>query len=107
MVAAGAFLVLFILFCKRVEERVDELRDSQEDVEARVLGIEVKEYSQDERLEGHDKLFDTHARFMVKTKREVDELGRDVGWEDGKRQTQVMLPSTTQNLLKDLKKPEE
>lgn len=104
---AGLFLVLFILFCRRLESRIEALKDDQEDVEGRVIGLEVKEYSQDERLEEHDSVIGNHARFMVHMRREVDELGRDVGWDDNKRRTQVMNPSTTQDLLDDLKKPKE
>lgn len=107
LVTAGAFLIVFIFFCKRLEERVEALRDDQEDVEGRVIGLEVKEYSQDERLDSQESTMQSHAKFIVKMRRDVDELGHDIGWDDNKRNTQVMLPSTTQSLLKDLKKPEE
>lgn len=100
----GAFTACFILFCRRLESRIADLQD---DLEGRVIGLEVKEYKQDERLEGHDKTLEAHAKFMVRTQRNVDELGRDVGWDDNQRKTQVMLPSTTQNLVDELKKSKE
>lgn len=98
------FTACFILFCRRLESRIADLQD---DLEGRVIGLEVKEYTQDERLDANDKTLESHAKFMVRTQRNVDELGRDVGWDDNKRKTQVMLPSTTQNLLDGLKKTQE
>lgn len=92
---------------RRLEQRVEALASDQEDVEGRILGLEVKEYSQDDKLAEHDSTLATHAKFLVRTQREVDDLGHDIGWEDGKRKTQVMLPSTTQNLLDDTKKPKQ
>lgn len=103
----GGFLIIFVLFLRRLEERVEELRSAQDDVQGRVIGLEVKEFTQDDRLEEHDSTLKTHAKFMVKTRRDVDELGHDIGWEDGKRKTQVMPPVTTQNLIDELKKPKE
>ena len=103
----GSFLVLFILFCWRLEARIREIQKAQDEGEGRLIGVEVKEYSQDTRLDAIESAVERHAKFMVRTKREVDDLARDVGWNDDRRQTQVMLPSTTQNLLDELKKPKE
>lgn len=104
-VGIGACTVIVILFLRRVEQRVHALALEHEDVEGRILGLEVKEYTQDERLEGHDQSINNQARFIVKIKKEVDELGRDVGWDDNKRLTQVMPKTTTEDLLDELKKP--
>lgn len=106
-VGIGACTVIVILFMRRLELRVQELSEEHEDVQGRIIGLEVKEYSQDTRLDSHESTLEAHAKFMVQTQREVDDVGRDIGWEDGKRKTQVMLPSTTQNLLSETKKPKE
>ena len=98
-------LVIWLLY-RRLEARIEEVLDTQDEAEGRLLGLEVKEYSQDERMDSLESTLVAHAKFMVSTRRDVDNLGRDVGWDDSKRKTQVMLPTTTQSLLKDIKKPE-
>lgn len=86
----AACTVIVVLFLRRLDSKVDEVVQDQDDVEGRVIGLEVKEYSQDERLEYHQKMLNNHARFMVKVRRDVDGLGRDVGWDDSRQATEEL-----------------
>jgi hypothetical protein len=79
-------LVVFLLFCAYLENRVDTVLGKQRDVNTRIVGLEVKDFSQDVRLDQH-QLFIKHLR------KDVHDLGSDVGWADDQSKTTV-LPET-------------
>ncbi len=74
--------LMFILF-KKLEDKIRSLIGWQRHSEKRIGGLEIKDYAQDLRLDSQQKRIN-HLRS------EVDELGRDVGWTDDNRSTQVL-----------------
>lgn len=64
----------------------------------RISSLEVKDTVQDERLDQHDQRFHEDERALRMLSKEVGELGKDVGWEDDRRETQVLtLPPDDDN----------
>lgn len=76
-------LGVFVLILKKMEDRLVRLDKTQGNSDDRISGLEVKDYAQDLRL-------DTQQRIMKDILRNLDELGRDVGWSDDRRSTQVI-----------------
>jgi len=88
---------LFILFCKTLEDDVGKVVEYQRQtherisvVHDRVSTIEQHEYAQDARLD--------HQQKQLKGLREdVSEMGKDIGWKDDNRKTQVMKQKNSEN----------
>jgi hypothetical protein len=79
-------LGVFLLFCAYLEDRVDSVLGKQRDANTRIIGLEVKDFSQDVRL-------DQHQLFLKHLRKDVHDLGSDVGWADDLTKTQA-LPET-------------
>ncbi len=73
----------FVIILRTLEGKVGSLSKRQRDSESRIGGLEVKDYAQDLRL-------DAQQRAIKGIKGDVRELGRDIGWGDEKRKTQVI-----------------
>lgn len=83
--------LLFLLF-KTFEDRFRTMIKWQRHTHERLSGLEIKDYAQDLRLDAQqDHIKGQHER-INHLRSEVDELGRDVGWTDDNRGTQVLKP---------------
>lgn len=87
----GALVLLLILY-RYLEHRVSKVAKLQQHQEERISGLEIKDYGQDFRMDAQDKKLDILDTRTVRTLRDVKELGRDIGWGDDKRETQVLKP---------------
>jgi hypothetical protein len=76
-------LSVFVIILKKLEDKTASLGKQQRDSESRIGGLEVKDYAQDLRL-------DAQQRAIKGIKGDVRELGKDIGWGDEKRRTQVI-----------------
>ncbi len=92
IVLAAVFccLGLFIIFCKMLEERVNKvvgfqkkIHDVQRQTHERISSLEVHEHAQDARL-------DRTQNVVRRLREDVNEMGKDIGWKDDDRKTQVM-----------------
>jgi methylphosphotriester-DNA--protein-cysteine methyltransferase len=76
-------LGVFVIIFRRIEDKLVQIDKSQWHSEDRISGLEVKDYAQDLRLDAQQlKIKDLNKH--------VDELGRDIGWSDDRRHTQVL-----------------
>lgn len=76
-------LSVFVILFKTLEDKLVRVSKRQRDSETRIGGLEVKDYAQDVRL-------DHQQRAIKKLNKAVDELGKDVGWDDDRRRTNVI-----------------
>ncbi len=76
-------LTVFVLIFKALEDKMVKIGKRQRDSETRISGLEIKDFSQDVRL-------DAQQRHIIELKTDVNELGKDLGWVDDKRRTQVL-----------------
>jgi hypothetical protein len=84
-VGAVALLVLIILFLRYLEDRVEEIAEEHTE---RISTLEVKDTAHGARLDNHQKILALHSK-------DLKELGADVGWDEGKRVTQMLdIPVT-------------
>lgn len=90
----GAFLILCWQLWGSIEKLIRHLRGH----DTRISSLEVKDYAQDARL-------DEHRKHIIKTKRDIKELAKDLGWEDDRRATQVIDANTLGDLIKKSKEP--
>ena len=87
-------LVLVIILYRLLETRVNKLFRSLRHTDDRVSSLEIKDFGQDFRMDAHDKRLETHDRRFQRLNVEVKELGRDIGWSDDQRKTDVIKPKT-------------
>lgn len=101
LASVGSCIVLIMLVVHHLESRVDKADMRQKKDEERISSLEVHEYNQDMRL-------DAHRKVLVQVKKDVRGLGKDIGWDDSHRTTQVMDADTMSSLL-DItrKKPDD
>lgn len=85
-------LVLVLILIRYLEHRVSRVAKRQQHAEERISGLEIKDYGQDFRMDEHNKKLEILDTRTVRTLRDVKELGRDIGWGDDKRETQVLKP---------------
>ncbi len=76
-------LAVFVLILKTLEDKMVKIGKRQRDSDTRISGLEIKDFGQDLRL-------DAQQRHIKELKQDVDELGKDLGWTDDKRRTQVL-----------------
>jgi hypothetical protein len=99
LAAVGICFVFVALFLRYLEHRVDEVDTTQRKSEERINTLEVHDYNQDARL-------DMHRKALIQVKKDVKDLGQDVGWDDSCRSTQVMDTTVMSNLVElSRKKP--
>lgn len=99
--AVGACFVLVMLFVRYLESRVNEVDTKVQKDEERISTLEVNDYNQGIRL-------DAHRKALIQVKKDVRTLGRDVGWDDSNRSTQVMDATVVASLVESTrKKPED
>jgi hypothetical protein len=84
IIVLGVLSVFVILF-KALEDKLVRVSKRQRDSETRIGGLEVKDYAQDVRL-------DHQQQAIKRLNKEVGELGKDVGWDDDRRKTNVIKP---------------
>lgn len=100
-IGAAVCIILIMLFLRHLEGRVNKVDDTQHQAVERISSLEVKDYAQDARL-------DAHRKALIQVKKDVRELGKDVGWDDSGRSTQVMDTTLVSELaLKSKKPPDE
>lgn len=90
----GALALLLILM-RYLEHRVSRVAKKQQHQEERISGLEIKDYGQDFRMDAQDKKLEILDTRTVRTLRDVKELGRDIGWGDDKRKTDVLKKPTS------------
>ncbi len=88
----------FTLLCWLMWEDMTKLARFIRKQDDRISKLEVNEFSQDARL-------DAHRKHLIKIKHDVRELGKDVGWDDSGRSTQVMDASQIRDLATKSKEP--
>lgn len=88
----------FILLCRWLANYVDGVVTKQTHQEERISSLEVKDYAQDARL-------DAHRKAIIQAKKDIKALGKDVGWDDSNRATQVMDTKQVVELTKKMKEP--
>jgi hypothetical protein len=97
-------LALFILLCKSLEDTISRViawaTAWQRRTDERISTLEDHDYAQDARL---DKQQDT----LKSVKGELKEMGKDVGWSDDNRKTQVMKLEDRDSLLDIGKKKDD
>lgn len=93
-----ACLGAFILLCRWLANYVDRVAKKQGHHEERISSLEVKDYAQDARL-------DMHRKALIQAKKDIKALGKDVGWDDSNRSTQVMETKHVAELVAQTKKP--
>lgn len=76
-------LAVFVLILKTLEDKMARIGRRQRDSETRISGLEIKDFAQDLRL-------DDQQVHIKELKQDVSELGKDLGWVDDKRRTQVL-----------------
>jgi hypothetical protein len=83
-------VVLLVLFAKHIEELVMPLLRRQRRHHERISALEVHEVTQDIKL--HDQSTAIHDQGVVlhEIRGEVRTLGNDIGWDDDKRNTEVI-----------------
>lgn len=92
----GAFMVLCWLLWEDITRVVSSMRKHDD----RISKLEVNDYNQDVRL-------DAHRKHLIKVKKDIRELGHDVGWDDSGRSTQVMESTQISDLVSRTKKPDD
>lgn len=90
----GAFTLLCWVMWDDMAKLIRVIRKQHD----RISKLEVNDYAQDARL-------DAHRKHLIKIKHDVRELGKDVGWDDSGRSTQVMGASQISELVPKTKKP--
>ena len=90
--SVGACILLIMSFVRHLETRVNRVDTKQQKDEERISTLEVKDYNQDMRL-------DAHRKVLIQVKKDVRGLGRDIGWDDSNRATQVMDPGDMAKLV--------
>ncbi len=88
-IIALCVLVLVLILYRLLEHRVSVLLRRSRYNDDRISSLEVKDYGQDNRMDGHDKTLDVHDDRFRRLHNEVKELGRDVGWDDDMRRTDI------------------
>lgn len=76
-------LVLGFLLIRHSEKRVDWVLRFQRKNHERISALEVGEVTQDIRIHDQGKAIEEQAKL-------IKDLGKDVGWEDDKRETEVI-----------------
>lgn len=97
-VVVGGCLVAFVALCWLMWDDVAKVIKWLRKHEERISTLEVKDYNQDARL-------DYHLKHLIKAKRDIKQLGKDVGWDDSKHGTQVMDAQSALELVSKSKKP--
>lgn len=100
IIAGLSLLCISLAFAlaRIVRAVVDKFVRWQRHQDDRLSSLEVKETVQDERLDQHDQRFHEDERAVRMLSKEVGELGKDVGWEDDQRKTEVLkLPINDDN----------
>lgn len=95
--SVGVCVLLIMLFVRQLEDRVDSVDTKQKKDEERISVLEVRDDTQDARL-------DAHRRAIIQVKKDVKGLGKDIGWDDSNRATQVMDASAMTTLVQLSKK---
>lgn len=99
LASAGICIVLVMLFVRHLENRVNDVDSKQQKDEERISTLEVHDYNQDARL-------DAHRKALIQVKKDVRGLGKDIGWDDSNRSTQVMDATVVASLAEmSRKKP--
>lgn len=91
-------LAAFIFLCRWLANHVDGVAAKQVTHEDRISSLEVKDYAQDARL-------DMHRKHLIQAKKDIKALGKDLGWDDSNRATQVMETQHVVDLTKKMKEP--
>lgn len=81
---------LFVILCKQLESRVDRVVDFSRKTHERISRIELHENEQDQHLYAHDSRLDRQQKIVTRLQQDVGEMGKDIGWKDDDRKTQVM-----------------
>ncbi len=97
LVSVGACIVLVMLFVRHLEGRVNTVDTKVQKDEERISNLETHDYNQDARL-------DAHRKALIQVKKDVRGLGKDIGWDDSNRATQVMDVTVMSNLVELAKK---
>lgn len=101
LASVGICIVLVMLFIRHLENRVNDVDEKQQKDEERISTLEVNDYNQGIRL-------DAHRKALVQVKKDVRELGKDIGWNDSDRSTQVMDANVVASLVESTrKKPDD
>lgn len=96
--AVSVCILLIMSFFRHLEARVDKADVTQKHDSDRISSLEVKDYAQDARL-------DYHRKHLIQVKKDVKQLGKDVGWDDSGHSTQVMDTKVMTTLANQTKKP--
>jgi hypothetical protein len=85
IVVAIIFATLALLFVVfgRLDKKFNRMIRREGHGDDRLSGLEIKDYSQDARL-------DNHQQHIKRLHSNVKELGADIGWDDSKRKTPTM-----------------
>lgn len=92
LAAVGSCILLVMLFVYHLETRVDKVDTTQQQSEERISTLEVHDYNHEARL-------DAHRKALIQVKKDVRGLGKDIGWDDSNRATQVMDLTAVSNLV--------
>lgn len=90
----GAFMLLCWVMWEDMTRMFRSIRKHHD----RISKLEVNDYAKDARL-------DAHRKHLIKIKQDIRELGKDVGWDDSGRSTQVMEATQISQLANKSKKP--
>jgi hypothetical protein len=85
-----AALTLFVILCKHLEDLVNKVIVWLKKADERISTLEVHEDNQDARLDAQGHRLDRQGDTLRSVKTELKEMGKDVGWNDDNRKTQVL-----------------
>jgi len=96
LLVVGGCLLAFMLLCWQLWDEISKVIKWLRNHHDRISSLEVKDYQQDARL-------DMHRKVLIQAKKDIKALGKDVGWDDNNRATQVMETQSVLELVKKTK----
>lgn len=94
MIALAVFLglILFVLFCKYIEDLVRHVLGLQRKNHERISTLETNDVTQDIRIYDHSAAIKDQGHVIRELKVEIREIGSDIGWDDSDRKTERVEP---------------
>ena len=98
VIVVGGCLVEFVVLCWLMWDDMGRVIKWLRKHEERISELEVKDYNKTARL-------DYQLKHLIRAKKDIKQLGKDVGWDDSKHGTQVMDFQSAVELANKSKKP--
>ena len=87
-------LACFILLCWMMWDEISKVVRWQHKQHDRISKLEAHDGEQDKMLISHDSRLDRQHSQLKMVKKDIRELGKDVGWGDEKARTQLLKAAT-------------